>query len=106
MIDEKIHSATEEEVVLEEEKQVAEPPHYKVVLHNDDYTPMDFVVLILQKYFSLDETEAIRIMLLVHNTGIGIAGIFPREIAETKVHKVNAYARKNRYPLKCTMEKD
>jgi ATP-dependent Clp protease adaptor protein ClpS len=81
------------------------PSLYRVLLLNDDYTPMDFVIHILQKFFSKEYTEATRIMLQVHQKGAGIAGTFSYEIAETKVHQVNQYAKQNRYPLKCTMER-
>ena len=106
MTDEDIYNSPEEEILLEEETKVKEPPKFKVLLHNDDYTPMDFVVHILQKFFSIDSAKATRIMLMVHNSGIGLCGVFPREIAETKVHIVNDYSRKHQYPLKCTMEKE
>lgn len=81
------------------------PSLYRVVLLNDDYTPMDFVVHVLQKFFQREYTEATHIMLQVHQRGAGVAGVFAYEIAETKVHQVNQYARQNHYPLKCTMEK-
>lgn len=85
--------------------EVQEPSMYKVVLLNDDFTPMDFVVHILQKFFSKSTEEATTIMLQVHQVGNGIAGVFTHEIAETKVYVVNDYARKNKHPLKCVMEK-
>lgn len=80
------------------------PALYRVLLLNDDFTPMDFVVQVLQKFFQKDYTEATRIMLQVHQWGAGVAGTFSHEIAETKVHQVNQYSRQNTYPLKCTME--
>ena len=82
------------------------PKMFKVVLLNDDFTPMDFVVHVLQRFFSKSEMEATQIMLDVHQRGVGIAGVFSKEIAETKVHQVNQFARKNKYPLKCTMEEE
>ena len=82
------------------------PPLYKVLLLNDDYTPMDFVVHILKKFFRKNETEANDIMLQVHSKGSGLAGVYTHEIAETKVFQVNDYSRKNKHPLKCVMEKD
>ncbi len=91
--------------ITKEKKEISEPPLYKVLLHNDDYTTMEFVVLILEKVFHKSTAEATRIMLNVHHDGIGIAGIYPREIAETKVAVVLDLARKNEYPLKCSMEK-
>lgn len=80
------------------------PPLYQVILHNDDFTPMDFVVQILQKIFFHNEEKAVQIMLQVHQTGKGICGVFTRDIAETKVALVNDCARGSGYPLLCTME--
>ncbi|MBK7845485.1 MAG: ATP-dependent Clp protease adapter ClpS [Bdellovibrionales bacterium] len=82
-----------------------EPSLYKVVLLNDDFTPMDFVVQILKKFFGKSEAEANNIMLQVHNQGAGIAGVFSHEIAETKVYLVHEYSRQSQHPLKCVMEK-
>jgi len=81
------------------------PPLYKVILINDDFTPMEFVVHILESIFKLDRENATRIMLEVHTRGRGICGIFTHEIAETKVEQVNNYSRENNHPLLCTMEK-
>ncbi len=80
------------------------PPLYKVVLLNDDFTPMDFVVEILEVFFSMPRDKATRIMLQVHTQGKGICGRYTREIAETKVHQVNTFARDNQHPLMCAME--
>jgi ATP-dependent Clp protease adaptor protein ClpS len=91
-------------VVLEERPKTKKPPLYKVLLHNDDYTTKEFVVMVLQQIFHHAESEAIRIMEHVHNTGIGVAGIFPFEVAETKAAKVAAVARRFEYPLQCTVE--
>jgi len=77
---------------------------YKVVLNNDDYTPMDFVIEILQTFFSMDLDKATQVMLSVHHQGKGVCGIFTAEIAETKVGQVNRYAREHQHPLLCTME--
>lgn len=82
------------------------PSLYKVILNNDDYTPMDFVVQILVSFFSMNIEAATRIMLDVHTSGKGTCGIFSREIAETKVAQVNNYSRENQHPLLCTMEKE
>ncbi|MCB0356749.1 MAG: ATP-dependent Clp protease adapter ClpS [Bdellovibrionales bacterium] len=82
------------------------PPMYKVLILNDDYTPMDFVVHVLKKFFRKNEAEATEIMLHVHHKGSGLAGVFTYEIAETKVFQVNEYSRKNKHPLKCTLEKE
>jgi len=96
----------DDEVLTEDKTEVKEPPMYKVILHNDDYTPMDFVVLILMTFFNHTEEDASRIMYLVHNTGIGICGKFTKEVAETKVSLVSNHAKKQGHPLKCTMEKE
>ena len=92
-------------VVTQDRKKLDHPPLYKVLLHNDDYTTMEFVILILEKIFHKSTAEATRIMLNVHKNGIGVAGVYPREIAETKIAVVLDLARKNEYPLKCSMEK-
>jgi len=86
------------------EPKVKAPPKYAVILHNDDYTPMDFVVEILMKFFYKNQVEAEKIMLQVHHEGSGVAGIYPHDIAETKVVQVNDYSRQARHPLKCSME--
>jgi ATP-dependent Clp protease adaptor protein ClpS len=82
------------------------PSMYKVLMLNDDYTPMDFVVHVLQKFFKKAEPEALRIMLQVHQQGVGICGVFSFELAESKVHQVVDYARKYEHPLQCTLEKE
>lgn len=84
--------------------RVPEPPKYQVMLLNDDYTPMDFVVDVLQRFFRMDRTKATRVMLEVHTKGRGICGTYTAEIAETKVAQVNGYARQNQHPLLCVME--
>ncbi len=86
--------------------KTARPPFYKVMLLNDDYTPMDFVVFILKQVFHKRHEEAIQIMLEVHNRGSGTCGVFTRDVAETKVEQVVALARKNEHPLQCVMEKE
>lgn len=80
------------------------PPLYKVIMLNDDYTPMEFVVHVLERFFSLDRNAATRVMLEVHTRGKGVCGTFVHEIAETKVAQVNAYSRENQHPLLCTLE--
>ncbi len=82
------------------------PSLYRVLLLNDDYTPMEFVVLVLQDVFNKSREEAMRIMLHVHNQGVGMCGVFPFEVAETKVTRVMDTARKNQHPLQCVMEKE
>lgn len=80
------------------------PRQYKVFLINDDYTPMDFVVEVLKRYFFMDQQHALEVMLQVHNQGLGVCGLYTREIAETKVVQVTEYARRNQHPLLCKME--
>lgn len=92
-------------VVREARPKVGEPKRYMVILINDDFTPMEFVVQVLIQYFNLDEETATRVMLNVHTKGKGVCGIFPKDIAETKVVQVNEFARENQHPLLCTMEK-
>jgi ATP-dependent Clp protease adaptor protein ClpS len=96
------HQFEETESLTEE--QVREPEMYKVLLHNDDYTTMEFVVEVLMTVFKKKFEEATRIMFDVHRTGIGLCGVYTYEIAETKVQTVHNLARENGYPLKCTME--
>lgn len=93
-------------VVSEKKQRTQRPPMYKVLLHNDDYTTMDFVVMILERVFQKDTIEASQIMLNVHQQGVGVAGVYPRDVAETKVFLVHGLARKHEYPLKCSMEKN
>ena len=81
------------------------PSQYKVLLLNDDYTPMEFVVMVLKRFFSMDMEDATRVMLHVHQKGVGICGIFTYEIAETKVNQVMDFAREHQHPLQCTLEK-
>lgn len=90
--------------LLEEEIAVVRPRMYKVILHNDDYTTMEFVISILMDVFHKSEAESAHIMLNVHKKGAGLAGVYTREIAETKVLHVAELATKEEYPLKCTME--
>ncbi|NBD95065.1 MAG: ATP-dependent Clp protease adapter ClpS [Gammaproteobacteria bacterium] len=88
----------------EAEPKVRKPPLYKVVILNDDYTPMEFVVEVLQRFFSLSRDKATSVMLHVHTRGRGVAGIYTYEIAETKVVMVSDYAREHEHPLQCTLE--
>ena len=96
-----------DDTVLETKKaKVKSPPMFKVLLLNDDYTPMDFVVEVLQKFFSLGRDKAIQIMFKVHREGTGVCGVFPRDVAATKVEQVTGYARQHQHPLRCQMEEN
>jgi len=93
-------------LAVEEAKPALKAPSmYRVIMFNDDYTPMDFVVDVLQQFFSMDLDKATQVMLHVHTRGRGVCGVFTREVAETKVAQVNEYSRMNQHPLLCTMEK-
>ncbi|MCC2615401.1 ATP-dependent Clp protease adapter ClpS [Aestuariibacter halophilus] len=85
-------------------RKVQPPPMYKVVLNNDDYTPMDFVIEVIMRFFNMDAEKANQLMLTVHYRGKAVCGIFTAEVAETKVMQVNQYARKHQHPLMCSME--
>jgi ATP-dependent Clp protease adaptor protein ClpS len=89
-----------------EQAKTKRPPLYKCILLNDDYTPMEFVVEVLKTIFHKQQAEATRIMLHIHQNGMGIAGVYPFEIAETKVKSVEELAQESQYPLKCVMEKE
>jgi len=91
-------------VVTETERKLKRPPMYKVLLHNDDYTTMEFVVQVLQSVFHKNPAEATQIMLHVHRNGMGVAGVYTHEVAETKVALVEAMAREHEFPLKCSCE--
>ena len=94
-----------DDAVLEAKKaKLKPPPMYKVMLLNDDYTPMEFVVLVLQKFFAMTRERATQVMLKVHREGIGVCGVFPRDVALTKVQQVASYSRKHQHPLQCVME--
>jgi ATP-dependent Clp protease adaptor protein ClpS len=93
------------DVDVRADREIKEPPMYKVLLHNDDYTTMDFVVQVLMLVFHKSVEQATQIMLNVHKRGIGMCGLFTYEVAETKVETVTRLARENGHPLKCTMEK-
>ena len=94
-----------DDLVLQEAKpKLKKPPLYKVILLNDDYTPMEFVIRVLERFFHKNREEATHIMLHVHQKGMGICGVFTREVAETKVRQVMLYAAENQHPLQCTME--
>ena len=97
---------SEGEVVSEVDDETTEPPMYKVLLHNDDYTTMEFVIHVLMVVFHKSYEDATKIMLNVHRSGMGICGVFTYEVAETKVDLVHSLAEENDFPLKCTMERD
>lgn len=92
-------------VVETSKPELARPPLYSVLLLNDDYTPMDFVVDVLVRFFAMDLEKATQVMLHVHTRGRGVCGVYSREVAESKVAQVNEYSRLNQHPLLCTMEK-
>ena len=92
-------------VVTRTRPKTKKPSNYKVLMLNDDYTPMEFVVLVLQRYFSMDIEDATRTMLQVHQQGVAVCGVFTYEVAETKVSQVIDFARENQHPLQCTLEK-
>jgi ATP-dependent Clp protease adaptor protein ClpS len=100
----KLPQASDGLVVQEAKPQLKKPTLFKVILLNDDYTPMEFVVRVLEKFFHKNREEATRIMLHVHTKGLGICGVFTRDVAETKVRQVTVYAQENQHPLQCTME--
>jgi ATP-dependent Clp protease adaptor protein ClpS len=107
MVDETEKGDSNNGLAVEEARPKLKPPAmYKVVMVNDDYTPMEFVVQVLQQFFRHGREKAVQIMLQVHTQGRGVAGIYPGEIAETKTAQVNAYARKHQHPLLTVMEKE
>ncbi len=94
------------EVIVKTRPKTKTPSMYKVLMLNDDYTPMEFVVHVLEKFFGKNRSEATRIMLHVHQRGVGMCGVFTYEVAESKVSSVVDYARRNQHPLQCTLEKE
>ncbi len=94
-----------DETLLEAKRsKLKPPPMFKVMLLNDDYTPMEFVVVVLQRFFGMSRERATQVMLKVHREGIGVCGVYPRDVATTKVQQVAAYSRKHQHPLQCVME--
>jgi ATP-dependent Clp protease adaptor protein ClpS len=93
-------------VVTKTKTKTQKPPLYKVLLLNDDYTPMEFVVAVLERFFGMTHAQAFEIMLTVHKKGVAVVGVFSHEIAETKVAQVMDFARRHEHPLQCTMEKE
>ena len=93
-------------VIVETRPKTKKPSMYKVLLLNDDFTPMEFVVHVLERFFAMTTEQATEVMLSVHRRGVGICGVFPYEVAETKVTQVMDFARQHQHPLQCTLEKD
>lgn len=97
----------QDDFVLEAQRTRTQPPPlFKVMLLNDDFTPMEFVVVVLQRYFGMDRERATRVMLQIHTQGIGVCGVFPKDIASTKVEQVASFARQHQHPLACVMEEN
>lgn len=103
--DEDIDSGDQVGVATKTRAKPKKPSQYKVLMLNDDYTPMEFVVMVLKRFFRMDLEQATRVMLHVHQRGVGVCGVFPYEVAETKVTQVMDFARQNQHPLQCTLEK-
>lgn len=100
------HDGSDSGVLTETRPKTKKPSMYKVLLLNDDYTPMEFVTHVLQHFFRLSIEDATRVMLQVHHKGVGVCGVFTYEVAETKVTAVSDFARQNEHPLQCTLEKE
>ena len=96
-----------DDTVLEAQRaKTKPPPMFKVMILNDDYTPMDFVVIVLQKFFSLNREKATAVMLKVHRDGMGVCGVYSKDVASTKVDQVRSYAKQHQHPLQCMMEEN
>jgi ATP-dependent Clp protease adaptor protein ClpS len=107
MSEDKQHNGgTSTGIIVKAKPKTKKPSMYKVLMLNDDYTPMEFVIHVLEQFFSKNREEATRIMLHVHQRGVGICGVFTYEVAETKVTQVIDYARQHQHPLQCTLEKE
>ena len=98
--------STDTGVITKTKPKTQRPPRYKVLLLNDDYTPMEFVVMVLERFFGMTHAESFEIMLVVHKKGLAVVGVYSHEIAETKVSQVMDFARRQQHPLQCTMEKE
>ena len=96
----------DQDVLVDTRAKTERPPLYKVMLLNDDYTPMEFVVIVLERFFGMNQTQAFEIMLTVHKKGLAVVGVFSHEVAETKVAQVMDFTRQHQHPLQCTMEKE
>ena len=103
--DRDVDGGTETGVATKSKPKTKKPSLYKVLMLNDDYTPMEFVVHTLQRFFRMSQEDATRVMLNVHQKGVGLCGVFTYEVAETKVNQVLDFARQNQHPLQCTLEK-
>ena len=97
---------TTSNVAIQTRTKTKRPSMYKVLMLNDDYTPMEFVVHVLERFFSKSREEATQVMLHVHRRGVGVCGVYTYEVAETKVNQVTEFARRNQHPLRCTLEKE
>ncbi len=106
MSDKRVGNDDETSVITKTRAKTQRPPLYKVLLLNDDYTPMEFVVHVLERFFGLTHQQAFEIMLTVHKKGLAVVGVFSFEVAETKVAQVMDFARRHQHPLQCTMEKE
>ncbi|MDH5424093.1 MAG: ATP-dependent Clp protease adapter ClpS [Gammaproteobacteria bacterium] len=107
MSDKEFKNDHDDGLAVEEDKPKLKPPkRYKVFLMNDDFTPMEFVIQILQGFFNMNRENAVQVMMMVHTKGKGICGVYSKDIAETKVAQVNEYSRQNQHPLMCSMEED
>ena len=106
MMSDKRNDDGDTSVITDVKPKTKRPPLYKVMLLNDDFTPMEFVVMVLERFFGVNHTQAFEIMLAVHEKGLAVVGVFSHEIAETKVAQVMDAARQNQHPLQCTMEKE
>jgi len=106
MMSDKHDQDNDASVLLQTRPRTKRPPLYKVLLLNDDYTPMEFVVHVLERFFGMNHAQAFEIMLTVHKKGVALVGVFSHEIAETKVSLVMDFARRHQHPLQCTMEKE
>jgi ATP-dependent Clp protease adaptor protein ClpS len=95
---------TDTGVAVQTKARTRRPPMYKVLLLNDDFTPMEFVVMVLERFFGMNHSQAFELMLTVHKKGLAVVGVFSYEIAETKIRRVTEIARRNGYPLRCSME--
>lgn len=104
--DKRTGGGTSTGIIVKSKPKTKRPSMYKVLMLNDDYTPMEFVVHVLEQFFSKNREEATRIMLHVHQRGVGVCGVFTYEVAETKVTQVIDYARQHQHPLQCTLEKE